>query len=226
MTSRGVVEAMRTCFEEDEPEKDLDKAHVVISPIDKADIKREMSAQGPEEPAGDGLQVGMTLAAFEYDESLEQYVQMYDSGVAGLSALRPSLSDYDLPLHLRLPPLRRQRRIVDSPPASPQPSQPPLPQPSQKHSPAPLLSPTSAPSNAVQNCVSGAIRAVLAAAPRPAPPETQTAAAYIAPTEGMVVRTESLIPGRGMAVGGVIKSTKKILGHLLRRLLLGVFQGQ
>ena len=117
LTARGVVEAIRFCLSEDDPDCNLDQTHVIMSPVDKVTIKREIAAGHDEDSgaedsgAGDGLAVGMTLAKFIYDESVEDFVLSYDSGAAG-SAIQPTLSDYSLPLHVRLPALEKGRRVL------------------------------------------------------------------------------------------------------------------
>ena len=206
MTARELVVHLRMCIYADDPQVNLETTHIMIEPVDKVSLKREVADSTAEEPF---MTVGMALCEMELDGEEFVETKTFDGGPATTPQPKQQLESYQLPLHLRLPPNPNKKRIIQS---SPSPSLSPSPERNTK-----VSAPINQPSEAVRRCVEAAVQAVVkAAAVPPAPPLPDRDPPRLMPRAGTVV-TVPIVDDAGNLTGReqsgfvfrVIRSKKK-----------------
>ena len=140
LSARAVVETMREYISEDDPDADLDKLCVLIEPVDKLAIKKEMADAADLSDDEPFMTVGMKLCEMEFDGERFVETKTFDDGPAAAQQhqQQPKIESYQLPLHLRLP--------TPAPAATPAPAEDseapaPVEAPAPAEAPAPVEAP-------------------------------------------------------------------------------------
>ena len=112
LTSLELLNTLREYIAEDSPDIDLDKACIIIEPVDKLAVKKEVAdAADAALDAEPDEQVAMKLCNIELTDDGWVETATFDGGPPTAQPQQPQFEAYQLPLHLRLP--RKKRRIID-----------------------------------------------------------------------------------------------------------------
>ena len=82
LTAREIIELLREAVAEDQPEINLEEAHVILEPIDKLRIKKEVAADEQDEEESE--RTGMMLAVIDLEpggDGAPIEIETHDGGV-------------------------------------------------------------------------------------------------------------------------------------------------